>query len=343
MVGRCSKSVVRRLGVFVMALYAGDATAALSPDSKFYSASAMKTAQIEGDQHYEELKRAGVLNIRRGVIIRARAPDGLPLKGEERIVHLIRHGQGFHNLLGDLYRDFGRTVDSTGGDGVGEGNPYTRPEIVDSPLTAVGRDQAKGLRVATRALSGIKLVVVSPLQRAVQTAALAMPHLKHKVPWVGHPAVQETSGKNTCDRRRDRSEIKDDFPWVDWSLLRSEVDDVFDPAQREAWRSVSDRAYDFLLWLRERPEREVAVATHSAWLFTLLNTVVKCDQDRLATWFLTGELRTVILSFEDYILSDMDQQVKDAYGYSYPLPPKDDDGTVLDWATPNPNADLPDL
>ena len=88
---------------------------------------------------------------------------------------------------------------------------------------------------------------------------------------------------------------------------------------------------------------KVAVATHSAWLFTLLNSCVDCADPQLAAWFLTGELRTVILSFEDYVLSDMDQQVKDAYGYSYPLPPKDDDGTVLDWATPNPNADLPDL
>ena len=38
---------------------------------------------------------------------------------------------------------------------------------------------------------------------------------------------------------------------------------------------------------------------HSAWLFTLLNTVIEADSSDLSSWFLTGELRSVIVSFED--------------------------------------------
>jgi hypothetical protein len=52
-------------------------------------------------------------------------------------------------------------------------------------------------------------------------------------------------------------------------------------------------------WVRARPESEIIVATHSAWLFTLLNTVIEADSADLASWFLTGELRSVIVSFED--------------------------------------------
>ena len=52
-------------------------------------------------------------------------------------------------------------------------------------------------------------------------------------------------------------------------------------------------------WVRDRPESEIIVATHSAWLFTLLNTVIESDGADLASWFLTGELRSVIVSFED--------------------------------------------
>ena len=266
-------------------------------DKKLYSASAMATAQIEGKQHYDELERQGVLGIIRKTRIRGRLADGVPMRDGEKMLHLIRHGQGFHNLLGDLYRDFGKTVDSTGGDK--SGNPYVRPEIEDSPLTAVGRQQAKALRPTTRALTGIELVVLSPLQRAAQTAALAMPHLKDIVPWIGHPLVQETSGVNVCDRRRDRSEIQDDFPWVEWGRLDSEKDEFFDPDERESARSVSDRGYDFMRWVRARPESEIIVATHSAWLFTLLNTVIEADSSDLSSWFLTGELRSVIVSFED--------------------------------------------
>ena len=43
-------------------------------------------------------------------------------------------------------------------------------------------------------------------------------------------------------------------------------------------------------WVRARPESEIIVATHSAWLFTLLNTVIEADSADLSSWFLTGEL-----------------------------------------------------
>ena len=71
---------------------------------------------------YDELERQGVLGIIRKTRIRGRLADGVPMREGEKMLHLIRHGQGFHNLLGDLYRDFGKTVDSTGGDK--SGNPY---------------------------------------------------------------------------------------------------------------------------------------------------------------------------------------------------------------------------
>lgn len=301
-----------------------DVTTALSKDSRFYSESAVATAKIEGAQHYATLEAAGVLGLQRSVKIRGRVPDGTPLKKNEKLLHLIRHGQGFHNLLGDLYRDFGRDVDSTGG-GDPAANPYARPEIADSPLTAVGREQAKALRRHAHALEGAECVVVSPLQRAVQTAALGLPQLKRRVDWIGHPLVTETSGVNICDRRRDKAEIADDFPWVKWDLLATERDEKFDPSTREAPRSVSDRGYEFLLWLRHAtPYDEVVVATHSAWLFTLLNTVVRCDGD-LANWFLTGELRSIIIEYVGDSDADVDARVKAHYGYTYPLPSRDSD------------------
>lgn len=257
------------------------------------SESARATAKIESAQHLEELKKQGVLGIRRDVMVTARAWKGDKTDG--KVIHLIRHGQGFHNLLGDVYRDFGVTVDSTGKDSK---SPYTRPEIVDPPLTAVGREQAKALRAVTKALP-IDLVVASPLARATQTASLALAHLKGQVPWIGHPDVVETSGKNTCDKRRDKADIADDFPFVSWDLLTSEEDDRWTPEARETARSVSDRAHAFLLWLRDRKETHIAVATHSAWLFTLLNSALVCDPPELASWFLTGELRSFVLDYSD--------------------------------------------
>mmetsp|Transcript_8067 Transcript_8067/g.24115 ORF Transcript_8067/g.24115 Transcript_8067/m.24115 type:complete len:349 (+) Transcript_8067:112-1158(+) len=327
----------RFCSLIIMAAHIIDVTTSMAPDSRMHSASAMATARIEGDQHYAELQRQGVLNIKRQIVIKGRTPDGSPLEDNEKLVHLVRHGQGFHNLLGDLYRDFGRTVDSTGQDT--DDNPYTRPEIEDSPLTAVGRAQARGLRTTVQMLPGIELVVASPLRRAIETAAIGFQSLRKRVKWIGHPGCQETSGVNICDRRRPASEIREDFPWVDWRLLKDEHDMFFDPDRRESARSVSDRAYSFMLWLRDRGEREIAVATHSAWLFTLLNTVVDCRESDLSNWFLTGELRSVIISWTDRDEMDLDERIKEEFGYSYTVPPKEEREKVLRRWEDDPDPD----
>jgi len=131
----------------------------------------------------------------------------------------------------------------------------------------------------------------------------------------------------------------------------------FDPDRRESARSVSDRAYSFMLWLRDRGEREIAVATHSAWLFTLLNTVVDCRESDLSNWlppagnatsrrasrpglrFLTGELRSVIVSFTDLDEMDLDERIKEEFGYSYTVPPKEEREAVLRRPEDDPDPD----
>jgi len=259
--------------------------------TSLYSESARATAKIEAGQHLDELRKQGALGLQetRPIKIIGRKPIG----GDSKIIHLIRHGQGFHNLLGDVYRDFGKSVDSTG-DKNGE-SPYRRPEIVDPPLTTVGRDQAKALQGVAK---NIDLVVCSPLLRALQTAALAFPDERSSVPWIAHPDAREASGVNTCDMHRAKSEIQDDFPFLDLSLI-SENDDYWTPDARESAKTVSDRAYNLLLWIKARKESNIVIATHSAYLFTLLNTAITCEPPELANWFLTGELRSIAISFSE--------------------------------------------
>eukprot|EP00808_Paulinella_micropora_P017589 g28797.t1 len=292
-VRRCEVSVVQKDGTTHRAFAYFQQSEGV-PESD----SAKATALMENAQHLAGLKRAGVLGIERPIKITARAfIAGAPLPTGDKVVHLIRHGQGFHNLLADIYREQGKTFDATG-DKHAE-NPYKRAEVYDSPLTAIGRAQAKALRpLAHRLAPHIDLLVTSPLTRAVQTALIAFgSELKARdVPFMGHPAVSETNGLNTCDKRRPLSDLKEDFANIDWSLITEEEDSRWSPDQRESPRSVSDRGYEFLLWLRSRPEQQVVIATHSAWLFTLLNTVVDCSAEH-KTWFFTGELRSMVLSF----------------------------------------------
>ena len=79
-----------------------------------------------------------------------------------------------------------------------------------------------------------------------------------------------------------------------------ERDTLFHETRRETKEEVGDRAYRFLEWLEARPERHVAVSSHSAWLLTLLNGVCDCDDDddpSVAAWFQTGEMRSVEMHF----------------------------------------------
>ena len=83
---------------------------------------------------------------------------------------------------------------------------------------------------------------------------------------------------------------------IDFSLLESEEDRLFLPDRRESKLEVASRVYNFLEWLETRSEKNVGVASHSAWLLTLFNANFECDES-LKGWFQTGELRSVILEF----------------------------------------------
>lgn len=279
-----------------------------------WSESARKTAEIEGRQHREHLEKEGVLGLRRPVGITATPWQASPeqrLEPNQKVVHLIRHGQAFHNLMADVYRDHGKFVDSVGKDKQAD-NPYQRPEMLDPPLTALGREQAKALRPACKSLPSVELVVASPLRRATETALLAFSHMANGCAsgskFLGHQDISECSGKNICDKRRALEEIKAEFTSVDWSQIVDEEDPLW-TEERESARGLSDRGYSFLMWLQARPEKEVAVASHSAWLFSLLNTTVECADPALEQWFLTGEMRSVVLQFSERSASESDDAI----------------------------------
>jgi len=225
-----------------------------------------------------------------------------------KTVHFVRHGQGFHNLMADTFaadgkewKQFTRTPE----------NPYCMPEILDAPLTEKGRQQAIQLQPCVRALEHKpELVVFSPNCRALQTGVLAfqslLPQQQQPSPssqkvtsvFVAHEMCREQTGVHACDKRRPVSNQRAEFPQVDFSLLTSEEDPLHREDARESKLEVGERIYQFLQWLAQRPERHVAVNSHSGWLLCLFNGVVddECDP-KLKEWFQTGEMRSVQLEF----------------------------------------------
>ena len=101
------------------------------------------------------------------------------------------------------------------------------------------------------------------------------------------------------NKRRPVREIIEDHPEIDFGAIEHDEDDLWDAYgdRRETLLEKSARAYDFLQFVMERPESEIAICSHSAYLVTLLNAVMDIEDEDLRSWFLTGEVRTLRVTY----------------------------------------------
>lgn len=199
-------------------------------------------------------------------------------------------------------------------------NPLLLPRVIDSPLTPKGKDQCAEQRPAARALEGVELIVISPLVRCLQTAHITFEdHLPHNTPrtvkWMVHEGVREELGTLLCNKRRARIETEKLFPWVDFSRVPHGEDDVMwdnhakrtanddGIPTRETIEDMAQRSYDFLVdFLHMRPEREMAVVGHSAWLLAMTRAVLDVspdDEGLIIPMFGQAEMRSMELVFHE--------------------------------------------
>eukprot|EP01119_Soliformovum_irregulare_P009384 TRINITY_DN22660_c0_g1_i1.p1 TRINITY_DN22660_c0_g1~~TRINITY_DN22660_c0_g1_i1.p1 ORF type:complete len:221 (+),score=42.75 TRINITY_DN22660_c0_g1_i1:225-887(+) len=164
---------------------------------------------------------------------------------KEQIIHLVRHAEAEHNVANDW-------------------------SIRDPPLTGKGRDQASGIpanypKIASEG-SNIQLLVVSPLRRTLQTALLGFE--KAHLPFLVLAELQENCNV-PCDTGRDTETMSKEFPNIDFSQLPPDW-----TSKQGKWSESDDalrqRAKFVRNWLRQRPESEIAVVTHSGFLSYLV-------------------------------------------------------------------------
>ena len=198
-----------------------------------------------------------------------------------------------------MWREAGKPIDFDSPDP--NLNPVVRPEFLDPPLTALGMQQCSSQRNLCSAMSP-ELVIVSPMLRCIQTAKLSFRDhdATESIPWVSHEGCREELGLLVGNKRRPISEIVLDYPDIDFSPIDHDEDVLWDECgeRRETLLEKSDRIYDFLTnYVRCRPEKEIAIVCHSAYLFTLLNAVMDIEEEELRSWFLTSEVRSLQMTF----------------------------------------------
>eukprot|EP00238_Polyblepharides_amylifera_P012819 CAMPEP_0196593754 /NCGR_PEP_ID=MMETSP1081-20130531/76429_1 /TAXON_ID=36882 /ORGANISM="Pyramimonas amylifera, Strain CCMP720" /LENGTH=255 /DNA_ID=CAMNT_0041917823 /DNA_START=338 /DNA_END=1102 /DNA_ORIENTATION=- len=184
-------------------------------------------------------------------------------EGHVKVLHFVRHAEGTHNVAKE----------------------YSSMDNFDAVLTPFGKEQCSRLALETARLSGVDLLVTSPLTRCVETALLGFPtQVNLGVPFLAHESIRETVNYN-CDRRKPIHEVAANFPEVDFSYCVEDSDMVwhhyqktFGSQEEHAKHRESDdpvhiaaRARDFFKWISGRPEKEVLVSTHSAFMHHLFN------------------------------------------------------------------------
>ncbi|GAB2222394.1 hypothetical protein Drorol1_Dr00013611 [Drosera rotundifolia] len=228
-----------------------------------------------------------------------------------KIIHVVRHAQGFHNVVGNK-----------------DPRAYLSYDLLDASLTPFGWDQVDNLREHVREtglLKKIELVVTSPLTRTMQTAGGvfggdayidgvdARPLMITDAGNSGRPSIssldcppflafelcREHLGVNPCDKRRSIGEYKSLFPAIDFSLIETNEDTWWKEDYRERYDEIAARGLKFMQWLRTRKENEIAVVSHAGFLFRTLNQfgddccpVIKSE---ISTIFANCELRSFVL------------------------------------------------
>ncbi|KAL9244022.1 hypothetical protein vseg_017839 [Gypsophila vaccaria] len=237
-----------------------------------------------------------------------------------KTLHLVRHAQGFHNVAGEKDHD-----------------AYSSYDYLDASLTPLGWEQVDNLRKhvqATGLCKNIELVITSPLTRTMQTAAGVFGGGEYSdgigVPPLmvagegnsGRPAIssfgcspflavelcREILGVHPCDKRRTKREYQSSFPAIDFSLIESDEDILWKEDTRETEEEGAERGMKFMKWLWTRKEKEIAIVSHSGFLFNTLkafgNDCHQIVKDEICTHFKNCELRSMIFVDKSMASSD---------------------------------------
>lgn len=159
----------------------------------------------------------------------------------------MRHGQGVHNQTHDW-------------------------SMVDPKLTDKGVQQAASLTTDTvLALTPSSLLVVSPLSRAIQTAALAFPAItEHPLPCRVVLTRRHTERWSAaCDEGRPKSHVAEDFPFIRAFEGFEELPELWTVNKENDAVWESERVPAFVEWVRAQPEHHVVAVGHGAFFQAL--------------------------------------------------------------------------
>ncbi|KAF9226834.1 phosphoglycerate mutase-like protein [Gyrodon lividus] len=214
-----------------------------------------------------------------------------------KVIFLGRHGQGVHNVAEAKYGTeaghrwaWDRYWSKLNGDGELVWGP-------DPQLTQLGVQQAKEARLEWEKeglfdIPSPEKLYTSPLTRAIRTNQITfddslVPGLKTTIV----ENIREHNGVHTCDKRRKRSEIHEEFPETLFEEGFTEEDLLWEPDHRETHADIDRRARNVLDMIFDNDEEQfISVVTHGGFIGGFLRV---CDH---RPWILpTGGVLPVVV------------------------------------------------
>jgi len=188
-----------------------------------------------------------------------------------KILHLIRHAEGTHNVEKD----------------------YKSPANLDAALTPQGEWQCREFSSRHKKnLENVECVITSPMTRTIQTAELCFKDVLSSkrrgnkvLPFIACEEWRETVNY-LCDVRRPTSTLKENFPLIDFDFVEHEHDPIW--AYYEARYGSQDdfrkhreshdldflekRARAALEFVKGMKEKEIGIVSHSAFYMHMFST-----------------------------------------------------------------------
>lgn len=183
-----------------------------------------------------------------------------------KVLHFLRHGEALQQQRNKEAKARGvecRCFDEVPAGGRrGYSCPYWSEDLVDAPLTPLGREQ-----IVDRGESlGVDVVLTSPMARTLESAVLAFPQ---GTSIMALPELRPRVGPHRHSKRSPRSTLERRFPSVDFSRIEHEEDMLWS-VRDEPRGSLEERAGGFLDFAFSRPDSSIAVMTHFTLLLALL-------------------------------------------------------------------------
>ncbi|CAL9214356.1 unnamed protein product [Arabidopsis halleri] len=218
-----------------------------------------------------------------------------------KTLHLVRHAQGIHNIALEE-----------------EGEKPESEKLFDAHLSPKGLQQVSERRnqiLESGLLNTIELVISSPLRRAMETSigifrgqedvniSDDFPKANNFPPIVALEICRERMGLYPCDRRASITTRRTCFPEIDFTMIESDEDALWQDKEREKLEDVATRGLHFVKWLWERPENEIAIVSHGIFLQQTLRALHEKVgiplEDSLLTRFANCELRSIRIEKSD--------------------------------------------